>query len=99
MCTTPKAFSKEFREDVIRVYRDSEASLVQVAKDSGIWPSCLKQWITIDDRNSATLARGAGREQVRRASGGQQANQAARVGERGAASGCDLPFPGAPAGK
>ena len=50
----PKAFPKEFREDVIRVYRDSDASLAQVAKDFGISPSCLKRWITIDDRNSAT---------------------------------------------
>jgi transposase-like protein len=53
MCTMPKAFPKEFREDVIRVYRDSDASLAQVAKDFGISPSCLKRWITIDDRNSA----------------------------------------------
>ena len=32
----PKAFSKESREDVIRVYRDSDASLAQVATDFGI---------------------------------------------------------------
>ncbi|HWI42185.1 MAG TPA: IS3 family transposase [Nocardioides sp.] len=50
----PKAFPKEFREDVIRVYRDSGSSVAQVAKDFGISPSCLKRWITIDDRNSAT---------------------------------------------
>jgi transposase-like protein len=37
-----------------RVYRDSDASLAQVAKDFGISPSCLKRWITIDDRNSTT---------------------------------------------
>lgn len=50
----PTAFPKEIREDVIRVYRDSDASLAQIAKDFGISPSCLKRWITIDDRNSAT---------------------------------------------
>jgi len=50
----PKAFPKEFREDVIRVYRDADASMAQVAKDFGISPSCLKRWITIDDRNSTT---------------------------------------------
>ena len=49
----PKAFPKEFREDVIRVYKDSDASMAQVAKDFGISPSCLKRWLTIDDRNSA----------------------------------------------
>ena len=50
----PKAGPKEFREDVIRVYRDSGSSVAQVAKEFGISPSCLKRWITIDDRNSAT---------------------------------------------
>jgi transposase-like protein len=53
MCTMPKAFPKEFREDVLRVYRDSDASLAQVAKDFGISPSCLKRWVTIDERNTA----------------------------------------------
>ena len=28
----PKPFPKEFREDVIRVYRDSDASMAQVAE-------------------------------------------------------------------
>ena len=50
----PKAFPMEFREDVVRVYRDSGASMAQVAKDFGISPSCLKRWLAIDDRNSAS---------------------------------------------
>ena len=49
----PKAFPKEFREDVIRVFRDSDACVAQVAKDFGISPSCLKRWLTIDDKKSA----------------------------------------------
>ena len=49
----PKAFPKEFRADVIRVYRESDSSMAQVAKDFGISPSCLKRWLTIDDRNRA----------------------------------------------
>jgi transposase-like protein len=53
MCTMPKAFPKEFREDVIRVYKDSDTSVAQVAKDFGISPSCLKRWLTIDERNSS----------------------------------------------
>ncbi len=48
--------SQEFREDVIRVYRDSDASLAQVAKDFGVSPSCLKRWVTIDDRSTAGAA-------------------------------------------
>ena len=49
----PKAFPQEFREDVIRVYKDSDASMAQVAKDFGISPSCLKRWLSIDERNSS----------------------------------------------
>ena len=48
----PKAFPKEFREDVIRVYRDSDSSIAQVAKDFGVSPSCLKRWLVIDERRS-----------------------------------------------
>ena len=46
----PKPFPKEFREDVIRVYRQSESSIAQVAKDFGISESCLQRWIVIDDK-------------------------------------------------
>ncbi len=56
----PKAFPKEFRQDVIRVYRDSDASMAQVAKDFGISASCLKRWLTIDERNSP-VSSGPGR--------------------------------------
>ena len=63
----PKPFPKEFREDVIRVYRDSDASMAQVAKDFGISPSCLKRWLTIDERSSASVDGSPGRQRVRRA--------------------------------
>ena len=48
----PKAFPNEFREDVIRVFKESDASVAQVAKDFGISPSCLKRWLAIDEKNS-----------------------------------------------
>ena len=54
MYTVPKPFPREFREDVIRVYRDSDASMAQVAKDFGISASCLKRWLTIDERRSSS---------------------------------------------
>lgn len=41
VCTMPKAFPREFREDVIRVYRDSDSSVAQVAKDFRVSPWCL----------------------------------------------------------
>lgn len=48
----PKPFPKEFREDVIRVYRDSQpgTSIAAVAKDFGISESCLQRWIIVDDK-------------------------------------------------
>ena len=49
----PKPFPREFREDVIRVYRDSDASMAQVAKDFGISASCLKRWLMVEERKSA----------------------------------------------
>jgi transposase-like protein len=37
----PKAYPKEVREDVIRVHRDSDSSIAQVAKVFGVSASCL----------------------------------------------------------
>ena len=63
----PKAFPREFRQDVIRVYRDSDSSMAQVAKDFGISASCLKRWLTIDERDSrsgSTKSASSGGESV-----------------------------------
>ena len=49
----PKAFPRSSARNVIRVYKDSDSSVAQVAKDFGISPSCLKRWLTIDERNSS----------------------------------------------
>jgi transposase len=47
MCTMPKPFPKEFREDVVRVARSREPgqSLKQIAADFGIAESCLRNWL------------------------------------------------------
>jgi transposase-like protein len=60
MLTVPKPFPKEFREDVIRVYRESDASMAQVAKDFGISESCLQRWIAVDDKAHGAAVRDAG---------------------------------------
>ena len=49
MSTVPKPFPREFREDVVRVARSSDASVAQVAKDFGISESCLHRWLALDD--------------------------------------------------
>jgi transposase len=53
MSTMPKAFPNEFREDVIRAFRDSDASMAQVAKglrDLAVVPEAV---VDHDDRNRA----------------------------------------------
>jgi transposase len=45
---------------VIRVYRSSDASMAQVAKDFGISASCLKRWLVIDERKSSPRAGSGG---------------------------------------
>lgn len=63
----PKAFPKEFREDVIRVYRDSGSSVAQVAKDFGIF-AVVPQALDHNRRPELRhlLAGSEGRERVRR---------------------------------
>ena len=48
----PKPFPKEFREDVVRVARTSDAPVAQLAKDFGISESCLHRWLAHDDVES-----------------------------------------------
>ena len=45
----PKPFPREFREDVVRVARSSDASVAQVAKDFGVSESCLHRWLKLAD--------------------------------------------------
>jgi len=53
MCTVPKPFPREFREDVIRVARNREPGvrIKDVAADFGISESCLQNWLTQADRD------------------------------------------------
>jgi transposase len=43
----PKPFPREFREDVVRVARnrDAKTTIEQVAKDFGIHPQTLQNWL------------------------------------------------------
>jgi transposase len=51
MCTVPRPFPREFREDVVRVARSREPgqTLKQVAADFGIAESCLRNWLKAAD--------------------------------------------------
>ena len=47
MCTVPKPYPKEFRDDVVKVARSREPGqqLKQIAADFGISESCLTNWL------------------------------------------------------
>jgi transposase len=51
MCTVPKPYPKEFRDDVVRVARNREPGvhLKQLAADFGISESCLTNWMKTAD--------------------------------------------------
>lgn len=51
MCTVPKPYPKEFRDDVVRVARNREPGvhLKQIAADFGISESCLTNWMKTAD--------------------------------------------------
>jgi transposase len=53
MCTVPRPYPREFREDVIRVARHREPGvrIKDVAADFGISESCLQNWLTQADRD------------------------------------------------
>ncbi|MCW2962582.1 MAG: transposase family protein [Thermoleophilia bacterium] len=45
----PRPYPKEFREDVIRVARQGDAPVAQIAKDFGVTESCLRNWLKAAD--------------------------------------------------
>ena len=56
MCTMPKPYPKEFRQNVVEAARAREAgtTLKEIAKDFGISQSCLTNWIAIADRQDGS---------------------------------------------
>ena len=54
----PKAFTSEFRQDVIAVARKGESSMAQIARDFGISESCLARWLKIADRQDGLAGAG-----------------------------------------
>ena len=49
MFIVPKAFPREFRDDVVAIARKGELPIRQVAKDFGVSESCLQRWLKIAD--------------------------------------------------
>jgi transposase-like protein len=73
MCTVPRPFPREFREDVVRVARNREPgqTIKQVAADFGIAESCLRNWLKAADvedgaRPGTTAAENAELREARR---------------------------------
>lgn len=47
-------YSPEFRERSVRVARESERPITQVAQDLGIHPETLRLWVRQDEANDGT---------------------------------------------
>jgi transposase len=67
----PKAFPREFRDDVVRVARRGDGPVAQIAKDFGISESCLHRWLQqadIDEgvRGGVTTAESAELREVKK---------------------------------
>lgn len=67
----PKAFPREFRDDVVRVARRGDGPVAQIAKDFGISESCLHRWLRqadIDEgvRGGVTTAESAELREVKK---------------------------------
>jgi transposase len=50
-----KRYPKEFQLDVVRVVREGEASIVQIAKDFGVSPSSIHDWVKKFDAPTARV--------------------------------------------
>ena len=96
----PKPYPKEFRDDVVRVAQNREegVTLEQIAKDFGIHPMTLSNWLSQDSIDAGTKPgkTTAGSGELRR---GEQTDPSVGAGERGAASGGCVSVAGEPAGK
>ncbi len=71
MCTVPRPHPKEFREDVVAVARRGDAPIKQIARDFGIFESCLRNWLQAadvedGDRPGTTVSESAGVRDLRR---------------------------------
>jgi transposase len=53
MCTMPRPYPREFRDDVVGVARNREPGvrIKDIAVDFGISESCLQNWMTQADRD------------------------------------------------
>ena len=50
-----KVFSKEFKDDAVKLYRSGDRTLTDVASSLGIGHSCLSRWNReFDDKNAFT---------------------------------------------
>ncbi len=73
MCTVPKPYPQEFRDDVVNVARGRESgqTIKQIAADFGIAESCLRNWIRqadVDDghKPGTTAAQNSELRELRR---------------------------------
>jgi transposase len=49
MCAVPAPDPKEFRDDAVALARKGQAPISKIAKDLGIFDSCLRNWMHAAD--------------------------------------------------
>jgi transposase len=52
----PSKYSPEFRERAVRLARESQKSISQVARDLGMHPETLRLWVRQDEANDGSRA-------------------------------------------
>ena len=52
----PSKYSPEFRERAVRLARESQNSISQVARDLGMHPETLRLWVRQDEANDGSRA-------------------------------------------
>ena len=52
----PSKYSPEFRERAVRLARESQSSIGQVARDLGMHPETLRLWVRQDEANDGSRA-------------------------------------------
>ena len=86
MCTVPKPYPKEFRDDVVRVARNREpgVTIEQIAKDFGVHPMTLQKWLKRADVETGSKPGQTRAEAAAHAHHGEAEEELQR-GRRGAA--------------
>ena len=79
----PSKWPLEFREEAVRLYRDSDESIAAVARRLGLGPETFRRWVRDDENARGDDARGARRDRQVAAGGASAGGGEADLAEGG----------------